>query len=390
MKIPDYADGLRSLHEQAPTAIADNMADLVRRAGGTDPVLYLADFEQSVLLAIPERGVAVTFPVGERVLDTSAGRAFSHQHPVTEQTAGGTRVWVPIVEGADCTGVLALTVPEPMDEATGRCCEALGMLAGSAIAVATRRTDLYSRVRRRKAMSLPASMQWDLLPPLHLQAPEMTSSAMLEPAYDVGGDCFDHAINGFELDVAIMDAMGHGLGSSMISSLAIGTYRHDRREGKVLGDMHRHLDEVIGREFGGDKFVTGQLGRLDLRTGELTWINAGHPTPLLVREGKVERSLTCRPSLPWGLGSPLEQQTTQQLQPGDAVLFYTDGVTEGRASDGVPFGLTRLHELVAGAAGEHDGPGGIVRRMIREVADYQEHRLRDDATMLWVTWRGPR
>ena len=58
--------------------------------------------------------------------------------------------------------------------------------------------------------------------------------AQLEPAYDVGGDCFDHAVNGPTIDVAIMDAMGHGLTSSIISSLAVGSYRHDRREGQSL------------------------------------------------------------------------------------------------------------------------------------------------------------
>ena len=65
--------------------------------------------------------------------------------------------------------------------------------------------------------------------------PQVSSSGMLEPAYDVGGDCFDHSANGFAVDVAIMDAMGHGLGSRLISSLAVGSYRHDRREGQPLG-----------------------------------------------------------------------------------------------------------------------------------------------------------
>ena len=135
----------------------------------------------------------------------------------------------------------------------------------------------------------------------------MTSAAVLEPAYDVGGDCLDHAINGFDLDVAILDAMGHGLSSSVTSALVMGSYRHDRREGQALATIHKRLDAVIAEEFKGETFVTGQIGRLALQTGHFTWINAGHPPPLLVRDGRVVRALACRPSLPWYRG-PLEEQ----------------------------------------------------------------------------------
>ena len=153
------------------------------------------------------------------------------------------------------------------------------MLAGAAIAIAARNTDLFNLIRRRKAMSLPASIQWDLLPSLHLKTPEATSSGLLEPAYDVGGDFFDHSANGFTVDVAIMDAMGHGLGSSVVSSLAVGSYRHDRR--KVRSRVsHDQLDRVLASNFAGERFVTGQLARLDVQSGLLCWINAGHPLPL--------------------------------------------------------------------------------------------------------------
>ncbi len=391
MDTPDYGEALRAIHELAPSAVADSLGHLARRAGASDIVLYLADFEQAVLRPIPDRGAHAELPVGEPVLGTVAGEAFGRQRLISEVHDGGFRVWVPIIEGSDCTGVMALSIDGPLDDSARERCEELGLLAGCAIAIAARYTDLYNLVRRRRAMSLPASMQWGLLPPLRLSVPEVTSSAVLEPAYDVGGDCFDHAVNGFDLDVAIMDAVGHGLGSSLVSALAIGAYRHDRREGRSLTAMHQHLDQVIGEQFDGETFVTGQLARLALRSGELTWTNAGHPPPLLIRDGGVAKALECRPSLPWGLGGRLEHQAVEWLQPGDAVLFYTDGVTEGRGPDGEPFGLSRLHHLVASAI-HANGPasGGVVHRLIDEVLDFQDRHLRDDATMVWVAWEGDR
>lgn len=75
-------------------------------------------------------------------------------------------------------------------------------------------------------------MQWDLLPPLVLRTPNVAIAGMLEPAYDVGGDCFDYALNDRVLSISVMDAMGHGVGAALISALAVGSYRHDRREGR--------------------------------------------------------------------------------------------------------------------------------------------------------------
>ncbi len=390
MDVPDYGEAFRALHDLAPTAVVDSLAGVAQTAGAVDVVVYLADFEQSYLTPIPARGAHVDLPVSVPVDGTIAGKAFIDQRLVSEPLPEGERVWVPILEGSDCTGVLAFTIGVPLDDHLHARCEALGMLAGCAVSLAARYTDLYNLIRRRKAMSLPASMQWDMLPPLRLKTPEITSTGVLEPAYDVGGDAFDHSVNGYDFDLLISDAMGHGLTSSVTSALTLGTYRHDRREGQSLVTIHQRLDEVIQRQFDGESFVTGQLARLALRSGRLTWINAGHPPPLLVRDGKVVRALCCGPSRPWGLGGVLEEQATEMLEPGDAVLFHTDGVTEGRSPDGEPFGIPRLTQLVETAVRSSQPSPAILRQLVHAVLTYQDHRLRDDATMVWVTWNGPR
>lgn len=382
----DFGSALRSLQELVPSDVPDSLSRLAARVGAHNMTAFLIDFEQSMLFPVPDRGAHLDSPIGVATDGTLEGRSFLEQVLVESGSDAATRVCVPILEGSDCTGVLALTVAGPLDDHTRQQCEELGMLVGAAISIAARYTDWFNLVRRRRAMSLPATIQWDLLPPLRLRTPEASSNGVLEPAYDVGGDCFDHAVNGFFMDVAIMDAMGHGLGSSILSSLAIGSYRHDRREGQPLAVIHERLDKVLADNFGGERFVTGQLAKLDVESGQLTWTNAGHPLPLHVRGDRVLDALPCRPSLPWGLGGPLAEEAEQALEPGDSVVFYTDGVIEGRAPSGEPFGLDRFVELIERASAARQPADLILRNAINGVLDYQDRRLRDDATIVWLTW----
>jgi serine phosphatase RsbU (regulator of sigma subunit) len=390
MDEPDFGSILRALHELSPTDVPDSLASVAGQMGVNDLTAYLIDFEQSTLFPIPDRGAHIDSPIGVAADGTQEGQAFLERRLVEAvRDDGTTRVCVPIIEGSDCTGALAFTVLEPLDERAHRGAEELGMLVGAAIAIAARYTDLFNLVRRRRAMSLPASIQWDLLPPLRLITPEASSNGVLEPAYDVGGDCFDHSVNGYSVDVAIMDAMGHGLDSSIVSSLAVQSYRHDRREGRPLAVIHDRLDRVLGENFGGERFVTGQLATLDVRSGHLRWTNAGHPRPLHVRADRVLAALPCRPSRPWGLGGDLREEAEERLQPGDSVVFYTDGVVEGRAPSGEPFGLDRFVDLIERASAARVSADIILRNAINGVLEFQQRRLRDDATIVWLTWNRP-
>ena len=297
------------------TAQADpqSVTSVVLRAaeplGVTDVVVYLVDFAQTVLQPIPDGGAHADVPEQEPVVGSMAGHAFVDGTAMVAERANGTRVWAPIIEGSDRTGVLALTVPGPADAILGAC-EELGLLAGYLIATQARTTDVYNLHRRRRALSLAASMQWDLLPPLVFKTPSVTVAGLLEPAYDVAGDCFDYALNGRTLSVGIIDAMGHGVASALMSGLAVGSYRHDRREGNPLGRIHSNLDEAIAAHSPPLTFATGQLAQIDIDTGAMRWTNAGHPLPLLIRDGQVTSELTCEPTLPWGLASALERSST--------------------------------------------------------------------------------
>ena len=140
-------------------------------------------------------------------------------------------------------------------------------------------------------MGVAAEIQWALLPPLTMSCPQVELAGILEPAYQVAGDSFDYALNDDNLHVAMIDAMGHGLDAATMATVAIGAYRHARRADVGLAEMYAFMDKAIAEQFGPDHFVTAQMMCLDIATGRLRWVNAGHPAPLLIREREVVRQL---------------------------------------------------------------------------------------------------
>ena len=197
----------------------------------------------------------------EQVAGTMAGRAFTTGQPVTSARDGSVRVWVPVLEQTTRTGVLAITVPEASDTVLAQA-EMLGVFAGLVVAAAARVTDVPYVRRRGRAMSLPASMQWDLLPPLGARTAGALIAGVLEPAYDIAGDAFDYAVNGADLHFAIFDGLGHGLGSTLLTGLAVGAYRHARRDGAVARRHARGYRPGPGQRLRRPSFATGILGPL--------------------------------------------------------------------------------------------------------------------------------
>lgn len=367
------------------------VADILQRAAagvGTEVTLYLVDFGQVVLQPVPSSADPVVV-TEENVATSLAGRAFTTGTPVTAERPEGVRVWLPVLERSVRTGVLAVTVPTA-DPSRLADCRRLADLAGLLVAGAAPYTDLLHVRRRGRGMTLAASMQWDLLPPLTLRCGEAVVAGLLEPAYEVAGDAFDYAMNGRRLDVAVLDGMGHGIASTLLATLAVGAYRHARRDGADLPAMHLAVDAAIAAQYAGDAFVTGVLARLMLDTGELTWSCAGHPVPLLLRDRKVLGPLDCAPTPPFGLQDQEQPQVqTTSLEPGDSVLLYTDGVVEARGAGGAELGLEHLMDLLEREAAAETAPEETLRRLIHSTLDRRGGSLRDDATLVLLQWSRP-
>ncbi len=383
MGVPGYPEALQVLSRDAGSDVHQVLAAACGTVPAWDPVVYLADFSRTVLYPLdPE-------PSPEQVTGTLAGRAFATAQPVAgSQSRDGQRIWVPVMEQAACTGVLALTVAEATEQVLAQA-KLLGVFAGLITAVAVRVSDIPDLRRRDRAMSLPASMQWDLLPPLTARSAGAVLAGILEPAYDIAGDAFDYAVNGDDLHFAILDGVGHGIGSTLLTGLAIGAYRHARRAGEPLPATHAAIDQALAGHYGDLSFATGIIARLGTSSGHLEWSCAGHPPPLLLRGRKVVAELSSDPALPFGLGTAPPEPSAIDLEPGDAVLCYTDGVIEARTPDGEFFGLQRLSDLAEREAASEQPAEELIRRLVLSVIDHQASALRDDATLLLVQWTGP-
>jgi Serine phosphatase RsbU, regulator of sigma subunit len=104
--------------------------------------------------------------------------------------------------------------------------------------------------------------------------------------------------------------------------------------------MHAAIDAALAGHYDDVSFATGIIARLATGSGRLEWSCAGHPRPLLLRGRKIVAELSCDPVLPFGLGDGAPKPRVAELEPDDAVLLYTDGVTEARTADGERSGWT--------------------------------------------------
>lgn len=355
---------------------------------GVEIVAYLVDYDQRVLRPVPVPGKPPREPLP--VETTLAGRAFRQIEPAPHER-GRRGLWMPLLDGAERLGVLDVTVPEPLDPhdlGLRRSLDHLAALLGHLVVVQDRYTDDLDAVRRARPREVAAELVWQLLPSLTFGTDAVVLSGAVEPAYEVGGDAFDYAVRGDTAHVAIFDGTGHALTGGLVTAAAICAYRSARRNGASLYDTVRLVDETIAEEFGAERFVTAVLIEIDLPTGEVRYVNAGHSSPLLLRGGKVVKALTHgrRPLL--GLESSELTIGTEQLEAGDWLVLYTDGVTEARDADGGFFGEPRLVDFLEREAATHHPPPETLRRLMAAVLAHQHGVLQDDATVVLAQWTG--
>jgi hypothetical protein len=385
-----YEDLLRQTHLSEPSHLAEIVAGQAPALGATDVEVLLVDHEQTVLVALARDAADPT----ELSIDgTVAGRAFRATSMVTTpgEAPGTQRLWAPLLDGTERVGVIGWTFPgDGIDDDLLTTCERYAHLIALLIVAKGAYGDTFEAQRRRRPMTIASELVWSLAPPLVFSTDDLVLAGLLEPAYDNGGDALDYAINDRRLHLAVFDAMGHGLAAAGVAAFAVAAYRHSRRNGCDLPQTHAAMHEAVGRQFPDRRFVTALIAELDLDTGRLAWISAGHPPPLLLRDTGQTRTLDARPAPPLGVdhsGEP-PAPTEAVLEPGDRLLAYTDGLTEARGPDGAIFTLERLSRFIEReAAAGHTTPETL-RRFRHAIIGRERAELRDDATALLVEWRG--
>lgn len=374
--------------ENATLDLPTAAARCTKALGLQSSVVYLSDIQQ-------RRLVPLTDVVPPLLIDNSlAGWTYRTQSlrvAVSEEKVGMT-AWLPLVDGAERLGVLAVDSPALTPDVLRRA-RALATLLAMMITSARAYQDSFVRRLRTRPMRLPAEMLRAFLPPRTIGTSHVVSTAVLEPAYEFGGDAFDHSLTETTLHVAVLDAMGHNLASGLTTAVSLAACRNARRTGADLPELVESVDDALSQWLP-DQFCTGVLAQLDLTSGMLRWVNCGHPTPLLIRDRRpLVDAMRREASPPMGMPSLLTQRRRETheivLKPGDRVLMYTDGVTEARAVDGAEFGLEQFAEYIIGATAAGELPSETLRRLIHSILDSPTSRLRDDATILMFEWSPP-
>ncbi|HEX2313968.1 MAG TPA: PP2C family protein-serine/threonine phosphatase [Thermomonospora sp.] len=393
--------------EQIPMLAAEH----ARHAGMDEVLIYLTDLQQRVLRLVTGHGEdahAGGGPAAElRVDGTLGGRAFQEirilaaKGPVEAAADEADYWWVPLLDGTERLGVMRVRTAGQADpsaqarEGDGAAVTArmrhLASLVALMLVSSRPYSDSYARLVRTRRMNVAAEMEWNLLPPLTFAGDRVAIGAVLEPAYQIGGDAFDYAVAGDTVHLAVFDAMGHDVAAGLAANLAMAACRNQRRHDTPLAETSQGIERILLEEFGSDtRFVTAVLADLDTVTGTFTWVNRGHPPPVVIRGGRWTTTLPCPPAHPMGtdMGVPVTL-CTEQLQPRDRVLLYTDGITEARDRHGQEFGLQRFIDFVIRHTADGHPIPETLRRLIRTLLDHHVEPLRDDATVLLLEWHGP-
>ena len=294
------------------------------------------------------------------------------------------RVLAPVTERGEVIGLLEVFFADEPDAETVDEIAVLAHVLAFVVIANRRHTDLYEWGQRTRPLSLSAEIQHGLLPgPQTCEAGAFTLAGWLEPAATIAGDTLDFSLARDALHLSVTDAMGHGVAAALNAALCIGSLRNSRNEGATLLEQVGLTNAALAERASDgalEDFVTGLVGRLDLRSGSMDLVNAGHVAPYLARSSKVIAvDLPADP--PLGLFPDTAYRASPlSLEPGDRLVLVTDGMLERKAAGiDLPGAIQDTRSL---------HPREAVRAMADRALEATGHALSDDATVLCLDWHG--
>lgn len=302
----------------------------------------------------------------------------------SDEGPGPWVVLAPVTERGESIGLLQLHLPdEPRPDVVDEISRVAHLLAF--VIIANRRhTDLFEWGQRTRSFTLSAEIQQRLLPSARTcEAASFTLAGWLEPAADIGGDTFDYSLGRDTLHLSMTDAMGHGVEAALTASVCIGGLRGARRRGLSLleqaSETNTVLHEHASRRPDND-FVAGLIGKLELDSGRLEMVNAGHVLPFLLRGGELS-AVQLPVCTPFGMFADTTYTSgAMTLEPGDRLIVVTDGMLERNvASIDLPSAMRQTQDL---------HPREVVRALADRALAAAGHALQDDATLLCLDWHG--
>ena len=247
-----------------------------------------------------------------------------------------------------------------------------------------------SKASMESELKIAHDIQMSMLPKTYPAFPDRNDIDIygyMLPAKAVGGDLYDFFIRDEKLFFCIGDVSGKGVPASLFMAVTRFLFRNIAAYSQEPNQIASSLNEALSSNNETGMFVTLFLGSLDLKSGLLSFSNAGHNPPLLLADSDVV-PLACDPNIPVGVISGF-QFTSQhlQLQPGNTLFLYTDGLSEAEDSRQQLFGFERIQQVARTA---DSTPQRLIEAMNTAVQLFiGEAEQSDDLTMLAVQYTRP-
>lgn len=239
------------------------------------------------------------------------------------------------------------------------------------------------------AQTIQSAMLPKVFPPF-ADRPDLNIFGMVQPAKEIGGDLYDFYVRHNKLFFCVGDVSGKGVPASLVMATIRSLFRSTTAHSEQPNLICAEINNTIAEQNDQNMFITLFLGVLDLETGELMYCNAGHNAPLLLGSPRFSiRDIEVLPNLPIGV-MPGFEYTAQslQLQRGETLFLYTDGLTEAENKDHAQYGEQRMHDALAQTARLR--PQEIVEALQSSVGQFVgEAPQSDDLTMLAIRYQHP-
>jgi sigma-B regulation protein RsbU (phosphoserine phosphatase) len=399
-KMIDHAvavtDADRGLLLEAVMGDKENMrVRLARRTGGQRlPPESMAPSKTAIQLAIRQQSPVITEDLAQADMNLQAAASIVAQGlravivvPLYATSRASTEGSAVNMKRGEFLGVLYLDSKRPtaFSKLDRQILDALAADAASILDNARLVDRERERQRLEQEIGIARDIQQALLPKNFRDFPHLAVSGVNFPCLSVGGDYFDvFAIDDRHTAFLLADVSGKGLGAALLTTMLQGAL-----SGMMLGTdparVFNHVNRFLCDHAEVGRYATMFFGILDV-DGHLEFINAGHPSPILVRKDVAEEAFT-EGSFPVGLVPEAEFTTASlQLQPEDTLVLFSDGVTEAMDPEEELYGVARLRGVLLGKA---DLPLEEIQKIVLESVENfaRGERQADDLTLLVVRFR---
>jgi sigma-B regulation protein RsbU (phosphoserine phosphatase) len=368
---------------------------LARRSGGHRlPPESLSPSQTAIQLALKQHSPVITEDLAQADADLQSAQSIVAQRlravvviPLYAMLRASTTESAINIRRGDVIGVLYLDSRRPaaFSQLDRQILDALAADAASIIDNARLVERERERQRMEQEINIARDIQQALLPRDFREFPHLAVNGYNLPCLSVGGDYFDvFPLSDNRTAFLIADVSGKGLGAALLTTMLQGAL-----SGMTLGTdparLFNHLNKFLCSHSEVGRYATMFFGILDER-GHLEFINAGHPSPFLLRRGTAEEAFTLG-SFPVGLVPEAEYTAAcVQLEPGDTLVLFSDGVTEAMNPSEELFGVPRLREVLTG---QMECPLENIQKCILEAVENFSRGAHqaDDLTLLILRYR---